>query len=364
MPPMGGLMRRRVGIGLAIFSLAIADRAEATSWVYSDDFAVVLPQTGQGAGSAWWYSHADPADMDGDYPLFTTGNGSAYTFAPNAFHLVGPNYLHPGTFNFGNPASNPEPDCVIEFRAPATEIYRVRGTFTDNDGSDFDGPTNGRGIRFMISTSTAPGTIDRPLAVLGSTTATASVAYMDGSNTNEWMRTELGGVSPLPTRATFDFVIRLVAGQMLYFRVNDLASNRFDSTGVEITIDDGAMLPVPDAGFAEDATLPDAAEVPDAGTVEDATSPEDARPVVDSGEIAEVGPEPEAGVRPDATERRDAAPLPDATVRVDAGSGRDAGLETPESGCECGAGASHGTGSAAFAGVAIAIVFAVRRKKR
>jgi MYXO-CTERM domain-containing protein len=117
------------------------------------------------------------------------------------------------------------------------------------------------------------------------------------------MRTTLGGLNPLPVRADFSFVIPLAAGQRLFFRVNDLASNSFDGTLVQIDITD--VVEIPDAGVP-DAALPDAAP-PDAG-VQDAGA-------VDAGL-------PDASL-PDATPGvPDAAPsAADAATSSDGGSG-------------------------------------------
>jgi hypothetical protein len=150
-------MRRHIHWLAPVALLAMTASARAETWSYTGDFAVILPQVGTGPGNAWWYEHGDGADADGDYPLFTTGNASSYTFGPNPFHTMSAGSLHPGTFNFNNPASNPEADCIIEFRAPAAGVYTVTGFISDGDGSDSDGPLDGRGIKITLATNTTPG---------------------------------------------------------------------------------------------------------------------------------------------------------------------------------------------------------------
>jgi hypothetical protein len=51
---------------------------------------------------------------------------------------------------------------------------------------------------------------------------------------------------PAQRQAAFDFAISLDAGQSLFFRINDLGSSLFDSTGLSIQIVDGVVAAVPE----------------------------------------------------------------------------------------------------------------------
>ena len=204
--------------------------AGATIWDYTDDFALVTPQVGNGPDNAWFCYRADPNDWDGLYTLFsstTPSFGGCYDFPTNAFHIACSMTVVPGTFNFNNPTTNPEPDVVVAFRAPSASLYNVSGLFRDLDGTDSDGPTDKRGVKVEITTTVNPGVAgsDRNISAF-------SPALLDVSNTNEAMRALLGGQNPLPIQTSFDFDIFLEASQNLFFRVNDLGSNRFDLTNL------------------------------------------------------------------------------------------------------------------------------------
>jgi hypothetical protein len=244
-----------IALVAAAAALASSASAQATVWNFAQELTSSGPQTGNGAGNAWWYFYADPGDRDGAYTLFSQpssfASGVGYDNSPpNAFQLVigtgvygnpDSGLLHPGTFNFTNPASNPEPDVIVGWRAPSAATVNVSGFFRDGDGSDFDGPTDARGIRAEITSTTTPGAANSDVNLVQFATA-----YLDASNDNEAIRTLLGGLAILPTVAAFDFNITVAANQWLFFRVNDLGSNRFDSTEVSIIIDDN--IRVPEAG--------------------------------------------------------------------------------------------------------------------
>jgi hypothetical protein len=242
-----------VGAALAFVpALATTVSADATVWDFAQDLTTNGAQTGNGAGNAWWYFYADPGDRDGAYTLFTqplTFGGVGYSNPGNNFHLVvgtgshanpGDGLLHPGTFNFSAPATNPAPDVIVGWRAPTAGTFSVSGRFQDYDGADFDGPADGRGVRAEISSTTTPG-----LAGSDVDLAAFAYAYLDASNTNEAMRTLLGGPLTLPSVAAFDFTITVAADQWLFFRVNDLGSNRFDSTILNVVIADAVSVPMP-----------------------------------------------------------------------------------------------------------------------
>jgi hypothetical protein len=237
---------------VVLASGAPSSRAEGDSWNYRDDFAVVIPQVGNGTGNAWFYFYADPADRDGSYTLFahsSTIGGQSYRHPSNAFHLANANFVHPGTFNGGER----EPDVIVGFRAPTDGSYSVSGYFRDNDGTDRDGPPDMRGVRVEVLASAPAGGNDSAVAAFTNGQPSATLAYLDASNTNEWMRTQLDGLNPLPVRVDMDFEIDLLEGQYLFFRVNDLGRNRFDTTGLSIQIGPGTSAPDSDGdGVADD----------------------------------------------------------------------------------------------------------------
>lgn len=212
----------------------------ATVWDYTVDFSVVIPQVGQGPGNAWFYFMGETADRDGAYLpmeiLHEIGLDDCYSnWGPNAFHYACPTVIHPGTFTGGELT----PDVIIGFRAPNTDTYHVEGLFRDVDGTDFDGsPHLFAGICADITTTITPGIAGSDVNVPSFPTA-----CMDASNLNEEMRIQLGGINPLPVEAEFNFDIELDAGQFLYFRVNDFGLNRFDSTLIEIQINDVVIPP-------------------------------------------------------------------------------------------------------------------------
>ena len=109
--------------------------------------------------------------------------------------------------------------------------YRVSGRILDDNGRDYDGPVDKRGVRVDITSTTTPGVADSDQPI-----PQFQPAFLEASNTNETLRAQLGGVDPLPVEAKFDFEIMLDTHQFLFFRVNDLGSNRFDGTRVEIQI--------------------------------------------------------------------------------------------------------------------------------
>ncbi|MBI4820660.1 MAG: hypothetical protein HY791_30630 [Deltaproteobacteria bacterium] len=294
-------------LGLCALTLTFQGVASAATWNYTDDFQILLPQVGTGAGGVWWYAHAASTDDDGDYPLMTESSNETYVYSPNSFHLISNYHMHPGNFDYGTPGSNLDPDVLVYFRAPADGTYRVFGAFTDLDGTDGDGPEDKRGVRVSVSTSTAPGFAGADVLVSSwptsrpISTATVTAAYLDASNTNPWMRALLNGAAP-PSSFGFDFLIDMLEGQRVYFRAQDLGSSRFDSTGIEITITD--EIESPDAGVAEvDSSFEDSGEpATDAGLPQDlGTIPNP--PKVDAGDAGDVSD----GGHPDAAPTTEAS---------------------------------------------------------
>jgi MYXO-CTERM domain-containing protein len=236
---MSAMHLGRLGFAaLAACGIFVSAPASATIWDFAKDMTSrPVPQTGQGVGNAWWYMYANHADRDGVYDLMTSlasVNGTdAYSGPLPAQYIIssGPNFLtSEGVLHPGN-TGNAQPDVIVGWRAPTAGTYNVSGLFEDNDGSDFNGDPNFRGVKTEITTSTAPGN-DVNIAQF-------TTAYLDASNTNETMRALLGGPTILPSVATFNFNITVAQDQWLFFRVNDFGGQLFDSTRTVIFINDG-----------------------------------------------------------------------------------------------------------------------------
>ena len=208
-------MRKLIAAVIAMLGLG-AVPASATVWDYSGDFAVVLPQVGQGPGNAWWYFKADAADLDGSYTPFTTTEPGVYGSA-GAFH-----YLSNGGGHPGDTATMAESNIVIGFRAPAADTYSVEGFFRDGNGGDPTSPDSTRGVDVSIAHDTT--------SVIGPT-------HLD---------VNVGGAA-VPDQLDFDFDIALDAGDWLFFRVHDRGRYFFDGTIIEIQISD-EVVATPEPG--------------------------------------------------------------------------------------------------------------------
>jgi hypothetical protein len=218
--------------------------ANATVWDFAQDLtSSPAPHTGQGPNNAWRYFFAAPTDHDGAYTELDQGTvlntGIGYRRSTDGFSLVIGTRTNsaPGEESDGllHPGSGAESDVIVGWQAPSAGTYNVQGLFQDADGSDFNGPITSRGVRAAISSTTTPGVADSDQEI-----GQFAAALLDASNDNSDIRAalNLGPDDILPFVAEFDFNIDVVAGQWLYFRVNNLGSNLFDSTTVVVRIDD------------------------------------------------------------------------------------------------------------------------------
>jgi hypothetical protein len=235
--------------------------AFADTWDFSDDFDLMVPQTGGTGPTASWFYYFDNTltggfAHDGDYDLFDTITLNFNNQGIDCFQEGGGFYLVCRPSNIGDPvlvhpdgATSPpsvRQDVVIGFKSPQAGTYHVEGSFTSN-------AVAGDGVCVSITKHDPANT-----GVLGSDANIPEFPLTSAvcNTTNPIDALHIGAGSS-EAQAAFDFNINLICNEQLFFRINpNSADNSNDGTWLAITINDIVFNPNPNDDCADPSPPP------------------------------------------------------------------------------------------------------------